>query len=181
MNREQKAGLVDDLHARFKDAPFVVLTDFKGSTVAELDAFRRACEPAGVYFRVVKNTLAVRALEGTGKEILADKFRGNVGLLISGDDAIKTAKMVKEQTKDSEKIIVKAGYFDGDVLDAKAVASVADLPSKEELQAKLLGLLVQVPQQIFAVLQAPARDLLFVLNNYAAKLEQSESSGDRQP
>jgi len=181
MNREQKAGLVDDLHARFKDTPFVVLTEFKGSTVAELDAFRRACDPAGAYFRVVKNTLAVRALEGTGKEILADKFRGNVGLLISGEDAIRTAKLVKEQTKDSEKIFVKAGFFDGDILDAKAVEKVADLPTKEELQANLLGLLVQVPQQLLAVLQAPARDLLFVLNNYAAKLEQSESAGGQQP
>jgi len=180
MNREQKAGLVDDLHARFKDTPFVVLTDFKGSTVAELDAFRRACEPKGAYFRVVKNTLAVRALDGTGKEILADKFRGNVGLLISGDDAIGTAKLVKEQTKDSEKLIVKAGFFDGDVLDSKGVEKVAELPSKEELQAKLLGLLVQIPQQLFAVLQAPARDLLFALNNYATKLEQSESSSGHE-
>jgi large subunit ribosomal protein L10 len=177
MNREQKAGLVDDLHVRFKDTPFVVLTEFKGSTVGELDAFRRACDPVGAYFRVVKNTLAVRALEGTGKEILADKFRGNVGLLISGEDAIKTAKLVKEKVKDNEKIFVKAGYFDGDVLDAKAVEKVADLPTKEELVSTLLGQLVQAPQQIFAILQAPARNLLFVLNNYAAKLEQSEPSG----
>jgi large subunit ribosomal protein L10 len=177
MNREQKAGMVDDLHARFKDTPFVVLTDFKGSTVAELDSFRRACEPAGIYFRVVKNTLAVRALEGTGKEILADKFKGNVGLVIAGEDAIGAAKLVKDKTKDSEKIVVKAGYFDGDVLDSKGVAQIADLPTKPELQAKLLGLLVQVPQQLFAILQAPARDLLGVLNNYAAKLEKDDSAG----
>ena len=171
MNREQKAGMIDDLSTRFRSTPFVVLADFKGSTVAQMNAFRRACEPAGIYFKVVKNTLAVRALEGTGMEKLADKFKGNVGLLISGDDAIGTAKLLKQQVKDNEKILVKAGYFDGDVIDSKGVANVADLPSKEEMQAKLLSILVQGPQLLLSVIQAPARDLLFLLKNYESKLE----------
>ena len=171
MNREQKVGMVENLHTRFRATPFVVLADFKGSTVAQMNTFRRACEPAGIYFRVVKNTLAVRALEGTGMEKLAEKFRGNVGLLISGDDAIGTAKLLKQQVRDNEKILVKAGYFDGDVLDSKGVASVAELPSKEELQSKLLSVLVQGPTLLLSVLQAPARDLLFLLKNYESKLE----------
>jgi large subunit ribosomal protein L10 len=173
VNREQKAGMVEDLHTRFRTTPFVVLADFKGSTVAQMNAFRRACEPAGIYFRVVKNTLAVRALEGTGMEKLADQFKGNVGLLISGEDAVGTAKLVRQQVKDNEKILVKAGFFDGDVLDSKGVANVAELPSKEELQAKLLSVLIQGPTLLLSVLQAPARDLLFLLKNYASKLEES--------
>ena len=171
MNREQKTAMVEDLHGRFATSPFVVLADFKGSTVPQMDVVRRSSEKAGVYFRVVKNTLAVRALEGTGKEKLGDHFKGNVGVLVSGEDPIATAKLVKDLAKENEKILVKAGYFDGDVIDAKAVGQVADLPSKDELRAQLLGLIIQPPQNLLAVLQAPARDLISLLNNYAAKLE----------
>ena len=176
MNREQKTAMVEDLHGRFATSPFVVLADFKGSTVPQMDFVRRSSEKAGVYFRVVKNTLAVRALEGTGKEKLGDHFKGNVGVLVSGEDPIATAKLVKDLAKDNEKILVKAGYFDGDVIDAKAVGQVADLPSKDELRAQLLGLIVQPPQNLLSLLQAPARDLISLLNNYAAKLE----GGDAQ-
>lgn len=176
MNRDQKTEMVEDLHGRFATSPFVVLADFKGSTVPQMDVVRRSSEKAGVYFRVVKNTLAVRALEGTGKEKLGDHFKGNVGVLVSGDDPIATAKLVKDLAKDNEKILVKAGYFDGDVIDAKTVGQVADMPSKDQLRAQLLGLLIQPPQMLLAVLQAPARDLISLLNNYAAKLE----GGDAQ-
>ena len=96
MNREEKAVQVEDLHRRFAATPFVVLADFKGSTVAQMNTLRRNCEKGGVFFQVVKNTLAVRALEGTGKEGLADHFRGNIGVLIAHEDAIATAKLVKQ-------------------------------------------------------------------------------------
>lgn len=65
MNREQKAAFVDEIRGRFAEAPLVILTEFKGSTVKELDQIRRACEPAGVHFRVVKNTLCRLAIDGT--------------------------------------------------------------------------------------------------------------------
>lgn len=171
MNRDQKAVFVDDLHQRFANTPFVILTDFKGSTVAQMDAVRRSCESAGVHFRVVKNTLAVRALQGTGMEKLADHFTGNVGVVISGEDAVATAKLFKQQVKDNDKLQVKAGFFDGDVLDPKGVAAVADLPSREELLGQLLATLLEGPRNVLGVLQAPPRDLLYLLSNYANKLE----------
>ena len=127
--------------------------------------------PAGLYFRVVKNTLAVRALRGTGKESLADHFVGNIGLIASGEDPIAAAKLVKAYTKDNENIKIKAGFFDGDVLDAKKVLAVADLPSKDELQSMLLATLQAGPRNLLGVLQAPARDLLYLLSNYAQELE----------
>src|SRR5687768_3481834 len=112
MNREQKAEQISDLKQRFAATPLVVLADFKGSTVLQMDALRRGCEKGGVFFRVVKNTLAVRALEGTGKEKLADHFRGNIGVLISNEDAIGTAKLVGQFAKENDKILVRAGFFD---------------------------------------------------------------------
>lgn len=177
MNRQEKAAQVEDLHRRFAATPLVVLADFKGSTVAQLDAVRRGCEKSGVYFQVVKNTLAVRALEGTGKESLGDHFRGNIGILLAKEDPVSTAKLVRQYAKEYEKIVVRAGYFDGDILDQKGVESVADLPSKEQLQATLLATLQAGPQQLLSVLQAAPRDLLYLLQNYSAKLEAEESTG----
>lgn len=173
MNREQKTQMIDELHGRFSAGPFVALTDFKGSTVAQMDNIRRKCEPAGLYFRVVKNTLAVRALEGTGKEKLADHFVGNVGVIVSGEDPVAAAKFVRQYAKENENIKIKAGFFDGDVLDAKGVEVVADLPSKEELLSQLLATIQAGPRDLLGVLQAPSRDLLYLLANYADKLEKA--------
>jgi large subunit ribosomal protein L10 len=85
---------------------------------------------------------------------------------------------VKDLAKDNDKILVKAGYFDGDVIDAKTVRQVADLPSKDELRSQLLSVLLQPPQQLLALIEAPARDLLSLLNNFATKLE---SAGGEAP
>jgi len=152
MNREQKATQIEDLHHRFSASPMIVLTDFKGSTVAEMDAMRRGCEKRGVFFQVVKNTLAVRALEGTGKEQLGDHFVGNIGVMLALEDPIATAKLAKQYAKDYEKLQVRAGYFDGDLLDSKGVAAVAELPSKEELQSTLLATLQEGPRSLLSVL-----------------------------
>ena len=174
MNREQKAQFVEELHGRLTSAPFVILTSYKGSTVAQMDSLRRACEPVGIHFQVVKNTLAVRALEGTGLEDLAGHFKGPVGLLIAGEDAVAAAKTFNLQAKSNDKLEVKVGYFDGEILDARATVAMADMPSKEELQAKMLATLLAAPRQILSMLQAAPRDLLYLLKNYADKLEKQQ-------
>jgi len=177
MNSQEKAEFVEKLHSRIKDAPFVILTDYKGSTVAQLDALRRGVEEAGTSFQVVKNTLARRALEGTDKVGLAEHFRGPVGVVISGEDPIAAAKAFKKLVKENSHLETKAGFFEGDVIDAKQVESVAELPSKEELQAKLLASLLEAPRMVLRVLQAAPRDLLYLLRNYANKLENENPEG----
>lgn len=172
MNREDKAAFVEEIRERFTNAPLVILTDWVGSTVAEMDQLRRACEPAGVEFRVVKNTLCKRAVEGTDMESLAPHFKGNIGVLIAGEDPIAAAKVYKEQKKENEKLVCRAGFFEGDVLDEKGVELVATLPSKEELLVTLLRTLQEGPRKVLGILQAPARDLLYLLRNYATKLEE---------
>lgn len=171
MNREQKAQFVEEIRGRFAEAPFVVLTDFKGSTVAQMDSLRRACETSGATFQVVKNTLSRRAVEGTEAEALTEHFQGNVGLLFSGEDAIAAAKMFKAAVKENDKLQIKAGFFEGDVLDAKATVAVASLPSREDLLVSLLRTIQEGPRQVLGVVRAPARDLLYLLSNYANKLE----------
>lgn len=177
MNREQKAEFVDEVRQRFTNAPLVILTDWKGSTVAEMDALRRACEPAGVHFQVVKNTLCRRAIAGTDMEGLVEHFRGNIGVLFAGDDPIAAAKLYRAQKKENEKLICRAGFFEGDVLDDHGVDAVADLPSREELLVSLLRTIQEGPRRILGVIRAPARDLLFLLKNYESKLAEAEGEG----
>ena len=171
MNRTQKEAFVQDIRSRFEESPLVILTEFTGSTVEETDQLRRACEPLGVRFQVVKNTLCRLALSGTEKEPLAEHFQGNVGLLLAGEDPIAAAKVFKEQAKINNKLQVKAGFFEGEVLDAQGVTAVAELPSREELLAKMLVTLLEGPRRVMRVVQAPGRDLVYLLNNYANKLE----------
>lgn len=174
MNRDQKAEFVEEVRERFNNAPLVILTDWKGSTVAEMDALRRACEPVGVHFQVVKNTLCRRAVAGTELEGLTEHFRGNIGVLFAGDDPIAAAKLYRTQKKDNDKLICRAGFFEGDILDDKGVDAVADLPSREELLVTFLRTLQEGPRQILGVLQGPARDLLYLLKNYENKLNEAE-------
>jgi large subunit ribosomal protein L10 len=173
MNRTDKVQFVDEMQGRFSEAPFVVLTDFSGSTVAQMDALRRACEPAGLHYRVVKNTLCKRAIAGTELEPLAEHFSGPIGVLFSGEDPAAAAKLLKVQLKENENLDIKAGFFEGTLLDEKGVLAIADLPSREELLVSLLRTIQEGPRQILGVLQAPARDLLYLLKNYEAKLEES--------
>lgn len=170
-NVEDKARVVEELRARFEASPLIVLADFKGASVKELDRVRRGVEKGGVKFQVVKNTLCWRAVQGTEKEKLADHFRGNIGVLFSTEDPIATARLLREQLRDNEKITVKVGFFDGDILDKKGVDGVADMAGREELLSKLLATIQAGPQQVVSVIQGAPRDLAFLLQNLAGKLE----------
>lgn len=172
MNREHKVQIVEDIRTRLQSAPFLALTDFQGSTVAQMDGLRRACESIGVEYRVVKNTLSKRAVDGTDLEGLNEHFSGNIGMFISGEDPIAAAKLLKAQLKDNPKLELRAGFFEGDVLDEKKTLAVADLPSREELLVSLLRTMQEGPRQILGVIRGPARDLLYLLSNYANKLEE---------
>jgi large subunit ribosomal protein L10 len=170
-NLAGKEARINELRERFEASPLVVLTDFKGATVKEMNRIRRGVEQGGIKFQVVKNTLCERALEGTAKAKLAEHFRGNIGVLFSSADPIATAKVLKEKLKESDKFVVRAGFFEGDVIDAKAVTAIADLPGRDEMMVTLLRTIQEGPRQVLGVIQGPARDLLYVLNNYASKLE----------
>jgi large subunit ribosomal protein L10 len=172
MNRDHKNQFVDEIRDRFNAAPMVILTDFKGSTVAQMNQLRRACEESDVYIRVVKNTLCRRAVAGTHLEPLSEHFRGNIAVLFAGEDPIGTAKLFKDQAKSNKNLVVRAGFFEGDVLDEKGVKLVAELPSKEELLSTLLATIEEGPRQVMRVIQGPPRDFLYILNNFAEKLEE---------
>jgi large subunit ribosomal protein L10 len=176
MSRTEKEAVVDGLSSRLESAPFVALADYRGISVAEVSAFRSKLKDAGIHYEVIKNKLAKLAITGTDKEILHDLLVGMTGWVISGEDPIAAAKMLKAETEklvEEGKFAVKGGFFEGELLDSKGVSDVAELPSKEELFAMLLGLLQQGPRQVLGVVQAPGRDLVYLLKNYETKLAES--------
>lgn len=177
MNRTQKAELVETLSARLAETPFVMLADYRGLTVTKVTDLRRELKARGAEYQVIKNTILRRAIAGTDKESMGEYLAGMTGVVLSSEDPIATAKAVRELTKDlqkEEKFVIKGGWFDGESLDADAAVKVADLPSREELLSMLLRTIQEGPRQVLGVLQAPARDLLYLLKNYEAKLDESE-------
>lgn len=174
MDRTQKAEFISDVAGQFQAAPLVILTDYKGSTPFQLDKLRRGVESVGAKFRVVKNTLARRAISDTPTEPLGKLMKGNIGVVFAGEDAAKTVKAFLDLRKENDKLQIKGGFFDGEVLTPKGVEAVATLPSREELLATLLMTVLEAPRQAVAVIQAPARDLVYLLNNFAIKLETGE-------
>ena len=173
MSRTEKAAVVEGLTARLEEAPFVALADYRGISVAEVSDFRSKLKDAGIHYVVIKNKLAKRAIAGSDKEALNELLVGMTSWIISGEDPIAAAKVLKAETETlvkEEKFTIKGGFFDGEIIDSKGVSDVAELPSKDELFAMLLGLLQKGPQQVLGVVQAPARDLVTLLKNYEAKL-----------
>jgi large subunit ribosomal protein L10 len=189
MNRAQKENIVASLQAELQDAPLVAFVDYRGITVEQVDEIRRSLESKGIQYRVVKNTLIRRAVSGTEKECIAPSnedgkadigkdpglAKGMSALLISGEDGVEAAKTINEISKgfkNKSGFIVKGGYFDGDALDAKGIQKVADYLSKDELFSLLLRTVQETPRQVLGVIQAPARDLVYLLRNLENKLSE---------
>ena len=173
MDRNQKEQFVDGFQKKVADAPLLLLADFRGVTVKEADAFRRKLETAGIDFQVVRNTLARRAIAETDKEPLSDLFKGMTGVVISGEDPVAAARIVKDALHKDSKIEVKGGILEGSLLDALAAIGVADMASKEDLLSTLLRTMQEGPRQVLGVMSAPGRDLVYLLKNFETKLAES--------
>jgi large subunit ribosomal protein L10 len=177
MNRTEKTALVEGLIDRLDGVPLVAIADYRGVNVAEISAFRDTLRQHGIQYEVIKNNLALRAIKGTELEGLGAHLTGMTGWVISGEDGIGAAKVLKNAAEGLHKegrFVIKAGFFDGEIIDGETVAKVADLPTKEELYSMLLSLMLKGPQLVLGVVQAPARDLLSLLTNYEAKLADGE-------
>ena len=175
---QKKQDSLSFLKENLNEAPLVILVNYEGVDVEDINSIRRTFEKNDIQYVVAKNTLVKKAIEGTEKEGLSEFLKGMTGLVISGEDGIATAKTVRDIIKDRKKrpgFMVKAGFFDGIVLKSeKEVNKVADLPSKEELLSTLLRTLQEGPRQIMGVIQGPARDLVNLLKNHEHKLSEAE-------
>jgi large subunit ribosomal protein L10 len=172
--RAEKEARVDSLKQELTGAPLVALVDYTTITVEQVNSVRRTFESKGLTYRVEKNTLIDRAVQDTEKSGLNQYLSGMTGVIISGDDAIESAKAIRSVVSEfkGSTFTLKGGYFDGDILDAKQFAKVADLPSKEELLSTLLRTIQEGPRQVLGVIQGPARDLVNLLKNHENKLSE---------
>ncbi|APR97572.1 50S ribosomal protein L10 [Pandoraea thiooxydans] len=137
-----------EVAAQVAGAQTVVLAEYRGITVGDLTQLRAKARQQGVYLRVLKNTLARRAVQETAFAGLAEQMTGPLIYGMS-EDAVAAAKVLNDFSKTNEKLVLRAGSYDGQVLDKAGVQALANIPSREELLAKLLGVM-QAPVSGFA-------------------------------
>ena len=173
LSLEQKQAMVSEVSAKLAKAQAVIVAEYRGLDVGRVTQLRSKARKSGLYLRVLKNTLARRAVQGTPFEKLTEQL---VGPLMYGiaDDPVAGAKVLSEFAKDNEQFVIKAGVMQNAVMSAKDVRALALLPSREELLAKLLG-----------TMQAPVAKLVRTMNEVPAKFvrtvaalkDQREKSG----
>src|SRR5262245_49804688 len=172
MNRTEKQELIDELHGEFKASAHAVLVDFKGLSVPAVTEFRRKVKQSGSRYRVVKNSLALRAVKDTPLERLGDKFEGTTGVAYTGDDPVALAKVLVDFAKEHPALSVKGGLVSGSqVLDPEGVKALSTMPGLPELRAKVLGLLKAPSSKLVRLLATPATQLAQVLKARQDKLE----------
>lgn len=157
MNREEKTQLLGELHELFNNSELVVVSHYKGLTVAEVSELRDNVRKAGAGFRVTKNRITKLALKDTKFEALADLFTGPTAIAFA-NDPISACKACVEFAKTNEKLIVIGGAMGTGVLSIEEINRLATIPSMDELRAKIIGLL-----------QAPAAQLARVTKAYSEK------------
>ena len=162
-DRATKEEQLAFLKNEFKDVAAMVLTSVQGLNASEVDNLRRQLHTAGVNFRVVKNTLAKKATEGTQLSVLANDFKQVTAIAWHKTDPVAPAKAVTDFKKSLEKFQVKAGFQGGNRLDADQVKALAAMPSLPELRAQLLGTINGVASKLLAQLNAPGQHVASVL------------------
>lgn len=163
MERAKKAELVADLRDKLERASTAVLTDYKGLTVEQITQLRDSLAAQGVEYRVVKNTLLRLASNDTEAATLQPLLIGTNAIAFGYGDPSVPAKILKKYAKDSDKLKIKAGVLGNRLLSVDDVKALADLPSREELLAKLLGTLNAVPTGLVTVLSGVPRAFVGVL------------------
>jgi large subunit ribosomal protein L10 len=175
MARPEKIQKVESLAEVFNEARSVVLNDFTGLNVEKMSELRKLCRDNGVEYRVVKNTLAKRGLDGTGAGELEAHFEGPTALAISREAENAGAKVLAEFAKEHEAPKFKAGFVEGKVIDATQVLALAKLPSKEDLLSMLLGTIKAPGNNLVSVLQGTLRNLMYAMN---AIIDKKKSQGE---
>jgi len=174
MNRAEKQTLIDDLHQEFGKSPHAILVDFRGLSVPAVTEFRRKVKASGSRYRVVKNTLALRAAKGTPLEKLGPQFDNTTGVAYTGTDPVALAKTLIDFAKDHPQLKVKAGVVSGtQMLDADGVKALSAMPSLPELRSRLLGLLNAPAGRLVRLLATPASQMVRVM----AARQEKEAKG----
>lgn len=169
MARPEKVAHAEAVTETINAARSIVLSDLTGLNVAKVTELRRRCREAGVEIKVVKNTLAKRGIESTAAKGLAPYFEGPTAIAISRETENMAAKVLAKFASENELPKLKAGFVDGNVIDAKGVLALSKLPAKGELVSQLLGGIQGPARNLLSVIQGPARNLASVLKQVSEK------------
>ena len=171
MPTRKKVQAVNVLSDQLARAQMVIVTDYRGLKVADMQTFRGNLRPSGGEVHIAKNTLTRIAASNAGLTGLDALLEGPSALVFAFEDPVQTAKAVSDFVRVSRILTIKGGVMEGRAVSAADVEAIATLPSREELQAKLLGMLVSPMARTLGVLGGPARSMVYLLN---ARAEQSE-------
>lgn len=165
MLRADKEASIREIQDRFERMSSAVFVDYTGMTVEELSALRGKFRERGVEYKILKNTLVKKALEGESFiSDLSETLRGMTGVAWSFEEPSAAARVAKEFAKENEKLKIKGGLMDGAVLDAKAVENqLATLPSKDEARSMLLATMMAPAQTFVRLINAPAQNFVLLL------------------
>ena len=181
MNRTEKQAAVDTLAKDVETLSGVFVVDFRGLKVEEATELRRKVRESGSKYRVVKNTLALRSLQGTPLEPMTAHFSGMTGLAYTDSDPVVLAKVLNDFAKDVPVLTFKGGMVSGKEVTPDQCKQLAALPGKDELRAKLLYVLLATIQDFLGVLQAPVRDFMLVLKAAESKAPAKPAGEEAKP
>ena len=154
MNKENKKNYIKEMKKVFSSSEAVMIAQYQGLNVKELDSLRKELRDKGIMFKITKNRITKIALKDSPCKDLEKYFTGPTAAAMSSD-AITSAKILSKFAKKNNKLKIVAGFMDGKVLDQKEVAIIATLPSLEEARAKIVGILAAPAQKLVSILLAP--------------------------
>ena len=160
----QKKAVVEEVAEVARSAHSAVAAEYRGLTVTEMTALRESAKRSGVYLRVVRNTLARRAVEGTDFECIRDRLAGPLVLAFSRDEPGAAARVVRDYAKGNGKLVVSFVAFDGKAMDPPAIEDLASLPTREEALARFMSVLLAPATKLARTVAEPHAGLVRVVD-----------------
>jgi large subunit ribosomal protein L10 len=172
----EKAETVAAVHERFKSAKMAIVTQYRGLSVAQMTRLRREIRQVSGEYQVIKNTLVRRALKDTRYGSLDRLLEGPNGWVFAYEDPVLLSKALVKFVDENEKLTIKGGVFEGEFMDPARVKSLAQMPSKPELQARLLALIQAPATQLVRLMQEPGARVVRLVESLRRVKSESASS-----